>query len=65
MNATDDPGKMKVLNVNGVCVHVFSNGDIKIYAKNKQASDKVMKYINDEALLDGLFDNPIFKKRNS
>lgn len=57
--------QMKILNVNGVRVHVFATGQIKIYGKNKSASDMIMKYINDEALLDGLFDNNIFKnKRN-
>lgn len=64
-SAEPNDDRMKVLNVNGIRVHVFPSGQIKIYAKNKGAAEKVMKYINDEALLDGLFDSSIFKnKRN-
>jgi len=58
-----NPTEMKVLDVNGVRVHVFANGTIKIYGRTKAISDKTMDYINAEALLDGLFDNNIFKSK--
>lgn len=42
---------MKAFDVNGVRVHIFPDGDIKIYAKNKAAADVIMQYLIDENLI--------------
>jgi hypothetical protein len=56
---------IKQLNVNGIRVNVWSDGTIKIYGKNKSESDVIMKYIEAEGLLDGVFNSNEFKnKRN-
>jgi len=43
--------KMKSFDVRGVRVHVFPDGGVKIYAKNKAASDAIMQYMIDENLI--------------
>tara|TARA_R110000868_G_scaffold85916_2_gene241315 strand:- start:761 stop:925 length:165 start_codon:yes stop_codon:yes gene_type:complete len=48
---------LKSLNVNGVRVNVFADGTIKIYGKNKAASDVIMRYMEAEGILDTIF-NP-------
>jgi len=49
---------MKVIYVNGVRVHVFSNRLVKIYGKTRAISDATMSYIESELLLDNLFNKP-------
>jgi hypothetical protein len=57
---------LKSLDVNGVRVNVFSNGTVKIYGKNKSASDVIMRYMEAEGILDNIFNPADFKcKRNN
>ena len=48
---------MKKLDILGVRVHIFPDGGIKIYAKNKAAADKIFEYMMEE----GIFPLDIFK----
>lgn len=51
------------LDVNGVRVNVFADGTIKIYGKNKAASDGVMRYMESEGILDNFFNSTDFKSK--
>lgn len=42
---------MKSFDVNGVRVHVFPDGGVKIYAKNKAAADVIWAYMVEEGLI--------------
>jgi phenylpyruvate tautomerase PptA (4-oxalocrotonate tautomerase family) len=56
---------LKSLDVNGVRVNVFSDGTVKIYGKNKSASDVIIRYMESEGILDNIFNSSDFKcKRN-
>ncbi|NBR06937.1 MAG: hypothetical protein EBT92_14340 [Planctomycetes bacterium] len=62
----DEYKLIKSLDVNGVRVNVFSSGTVKIYGKNKAASDVVMRYMEAEGILDDIFVQSDFKcKRKS
>ena len=52
---------LKTLDINGIRVNVFSDGTIKIYGKNKATSDVIMRYMEAEGILDGIFDGVDFK----
>jgi hypothetical protein len=52
---------LKSLDVNGVRVNVFSDGTVKIYGKNKAASDVIMRYMEAEGILDNIFNPANFK----
>lgn len=56
---------LKSLDVNGVRVNVFADSTIKIYGKNKAASDVIMRYMEAEGILDNIFNAADFKNKRS
>lgn len=65
LNSMKEYKLLKSLDVNGVRVNVFADGTIKIYGKNKAASDVIMRYMEAEGILDNIFNAADFKcKRN-
>jgi hypothetical protein len=56
---------LKSVNVNGVQVNVFSDGTVKIYGKNKAASDVIMRYMEAEGILDNIFNPADFKSNRN
>lgn len=46
---------MRSLDILGVRVHIFLDGGVKIYARNKAAADKIMEYLLEEGILLDLF----------
>lgn len=52
---------MKSLDIFGIRVHIFQDGGVKIYARNKAAADKIMEYLLEEGILLDVFKS----KRNA
>lgn len=42
---------MKSFDVFGVRVHIFNDGGVKIYAKNREAADKIYEWLLAEGMI--------------